>query len=96
MQVEVTHLFSTTKCIQTGHPYRLSVAQKKTRLGLTDSLNTSNGKLDTKLGTNGRYCSLHNRRVLHNDDAETNGKILESAWLQYNSLHEHSIGVSYA
>jgi len=25
-----------------------------------------------------------------------NGKILESAWLQYNSLHEHSIGVSYA
>ena len=23
-------------------------------------------------------------------------KILESAWLQYNSLHEHSIGVSYA
>ena len=44
MQVEVTHLFSTTKCIQTGHPYRLSVAQKKNRLGLTDSLSTSNGK----------------------------------------------------
>jgi len=42
MQVEITHLFSITKCIQTGHPYRLSVAQK-TKLGLTDSLNTSNG-----------------------------------------------------
>ena len=23
-------------------------------------------------------------------------KILESAWLHYNSLYEHSIGVSYA
>ena len=89
----------------TGRPYKLSVAQKQNRLGLTWFLGTSNGKLETKLGTNGRYCfystarvcSLHNRRdVLHNNDAETNGKILESAWLQYNSLHEHSIGVSYA
>ena len=67
MQVEVTHLFSTTKCIQTGHPLGLSVAQR-TGLGLTRTSLTPrtvtryearHERRDTNLeGT--RYCSLLN------------------------------------
>ena len=37
------------------HDLPLSM-QKQNRLGLTWFLGTSNGKLETKLGTNGRYC----------------------------------------
>ena len=82
MQVEVTHLFSTTKCIQTGHPYRLSVAQKN-RLGLTDSLSTSNGKTRNEARHEQRFFAQTRVSLLFTQqDAETNGKILESAWLQ--------------
>ncbi len=62
----------------TGRPYKLSVAQKQNRLGLTWFLGTSNGKLETKLGTNGRYCFLHNGWR----DTENGKKILESVYLQ--------------
>jgi len=72
----------------TGRPYKLSVAQKQNRLGLTWFLGTSNGKLETKLGTNGRYC-------LQSVDTEMEKKILESVFSN-NNLHEHNAGVSYA
>ena len=81
----------------TGRPYKLSVAQKQNRLGLTWFLGTSNGKLETKLGTNGRYCFLLNRRLLF---AQHDTEKWKKSWSQYisnnNNLHEHNVGVSYA
>ena len=67
MQVEVTHLFSTTKCIQTGHPLGLSVAQR-TGLGLT--------RLPLTPRTVTRYEARHERAilVLYSNTMLKNGK----------------------
>ena len=61
----------------TGRPYKLSVAQKQNRLGLTWFLGTSNGKLETKLGTNGRYLFLLNRRDTENGKKNPGVSILQ-------------------
>ena len=87
MQVEFTHLFSTTKCIQTGHPYRLSVAQR-TGLGLSrTSSNTSDSNSIRSSARTGDTCSL----LKH--DAEKRKK----SWSQHGSIttaYTSLVGVS--
>ena len=89
MQVEVyTFIFKQLNAYKLGVPigYRL----RKNRLGLTWFLGTSNGKLENE--------ARHERAILslQSDDTEK----WKKSWSQYssnnNSLHEHSVGVSYA
>ena len=71
-----TFIFKQLNAYKLGIPIGYQL-RKENRLGLTDSLSTSNGKT--------RNEARHERAILlftQRCDAETNGKILESAWLQ--------------
>ena len=77
-----TFIFKQLNAYKLGIPIGYQL-RKENRLGLTDSLSTSNGKTRNEARHEQRFFAQTRVSLLFTQqDAETNGKILESAWLQ--------------
>ena len=99
MQVEVyTFIFKQLNAYKLGVPIGYQLRKKKNRLGLTWFLGTSNGKLETTLGTNGDTAFYSTGAIAL--CTTRYWKMEKKSWSQYisnnNNLHEHNVGVSYA